>query len=117
MLKAYVYAKCSTCRNAMTFLRAQKVDFQEVAIRETPPSVAELKAMLAAYDGNIRRIFNTSGLDYKALGLATKLPTMSEAEALKLLNSNGNLVKRPFLIGDKVKLVGFDEKIWKQALK
>lgn len=116
MVKAYVYAKCSTCRNAMDFLREQKIEFKEVAIRETPPSIAELKTMLAAYDGNIRRIFNTSGLDYKALGLAAKLPAMSEAEALKLLHSNGNLVKRPFLIGEKVKLVGFDAETWKQAL-
>lgn len=115
-LKIYTYAKCSTCRNATAFLRARKVEFKEIAIRETPPTLAEFKSMLAAYDGNIRRLFNSSGLDYKALGLSTKLPTLSEAEALKLLGSNGNLVKRPFLISDSVHLVGFDEEAWKKAL-
>jgi len=115
MLKVYAYSKCDTCRKALKFLRARKIVFQEIAIRETPPSPSELKAMLDAR-GQIRKLFNTSGADYKALGLGAKLAGMSEAEAIGLLSGNGNLIKRPFLIGDGVNLVGFDEVEWRSAL-
>src|SRR5476651_1418693 len=107
MLKVYTYAKCSTCRKAVQFLRDHHVTFEEVPIRETPPSLAELKLMLEGR--SLKALFNTSGLDYKALGLSSKLPEMSQTEALALLAKNGNLVKRPFAIGKDVRLVGFDE--------
>jgi arsenate reductase len=116
MLKLYTYAKCDTCRKAVKFLRAHGVIFEEIPIRETPPTKVELRAMLAAHDGQLRKLFNTSGVDYKALGLSAKLPTMSEAGAISLLASNGNLVKRPFAIGEGVHLVGFDESLWRAAL-
>lgn len=117
MWKIYTYAKCDTCRKAVKFLKSHDVAFREIPIRETPPSLEELRTMLAAYDGEIRRLFNTSGGDYKALGLSAKLPAMGESEALQLLAGNGNLVKRPFAIGKGVQLVGFDEKGWKAALE
>jgi arsenate reductase len=116
MLKVYAYKNCDTCRKALKFLRAHDIAFEELAIRETPPSKAELRSMLAAQDGNLRKLFNTSGNDYKALGLAQKLPAMSEAEAIDLLASNGNLVKRPFVIGNGIHLVGFNEEDWRAAL-
>lgn len=116
MLKVYTYAKCDTCRKAVKFLKSENVAFREIPIRETPPTPPELKAMLKAYDGEIRRLFNTSGGDYKALGLSAKLPTLSEAEALGLLAGNGNLVKRPFALGEGVQLVGFKEDEWRAAL-
>ncbi len=116
MLKVYTYAKCDTCRKAVKFLKARDVAFQEVPIRETPPTMAELKAMLAARGGELRKLFNTSGLDYKAQGLSTKLPTLSEKDALQLLADNGNLVKRPFAISDGVHLTGFDEAAWQAAM-
>ena len=115
MLTVYVYQKCSTCRDAVKWLRARKIDYQEKAIRETPPSAAELKAVLAATGGDIRKLFNTSGVDYRELGMKDKLPRMSEAEALELLAANGNLVKRPILIGDGKALVGFKEAEWATA--
>jgi arsenate reductase len=92
--------------------------FVEKPIRETPPSATELKAMLAAQGGELRKLFNTSGLDYRAQGLGAKLPTMNEAASLALLAGNGNLVKRPFLwrAPDTVGLVGFDEARWSAAL-
>ena len=118
MLKIYAYSGCSTCKNALKWLKAHAVSFNEIAIRETPPTLAELKAMLAAHDGDLRRLFNTSGMDYRALGLKDKLPGMSTDDALKLLSENGNLVKRPFAIDakSKVYLVGFKEDEWKAAL-
>ena len=115
MLTLYTYAKCSTCRSATKWLRERGVPFEERAIRETPPSLAELRRMLAARGGEIRRLFNTSGTDYRAQGLGEKLPSLSDAEALALLAGNGNLVKRPFALGDGVALTGFDEAGWEEA--
>lgn len=116
MLKVYTYAKCDTCRKAVRFLRENGIAFQEIPIRETPPSLPELAAMLEARGGEMRRLFNTSGTDYKALGLSASLPSLGRAEALSLLAGNGNLVKRPFAIGGGVFFTGFDEAAWRAAL-
>jgi arsenate reductase len=112
----HVYAKCSTCRDAVKWLRSHKVNFVEKQIFETPPSVAELRRMLDFQGGNLRRLFNTSGLEYRALGLAAKLPELTETDALALLAGNGRLVKRPFLLGPSFGLVGFDPVAWAAAL-
>lgn len=117
MLKIYTLAQCSTCKDATKWLRGRGLAFEERAIRETPPTRAELKAMLAAHHGQIRRLFNTSGIEYRAQKLAEKLPKLSESEALALLAGNGSLVKRPFVVGDGVAMVGFDPKTWAQNLK
>lgn len=115
-LKIYTYANCDTCRRAIKWLRSQAVVFEERPIRETPPTLAELRRMLAAYDGEIRRLFNTSGRDYREQALGGKLPTMTPTDALTLLAANGNLVKRPFLLGDGVARVGFDESDWSKTI-
>lgn len=118
MLKLYAYQGCSTCRNAIKWLKQHDIAFDEIAIREKPPTVPELRSMLDAHDRDLRRLFNTSGQDYRALGIKDKLATMTTDEALELLASNGNLIKRPFAIDDagKVYLVGFKEDGWKAAL-
>lgn len=116
MFTVYAYEKCDTCRKALKWLAAHGVAHQVKPIRETPPSIAELKSALAAHGGDLRRLFNTSGTDYRAMGIKDRLPGMSEAEALQLLSSHGNLVKRPFLIGNGVSLVGFQPEAWKDAL-
>jgi len=116
MLKVYQYDKCSTCRNALKFLTARKVVVEKFDITTTPPSLKELKRMVARYDGDFKRLFNTSGQVYREMGLSTKIKAMSETEALTLLASNGRLIKRPFLIDDSIGLVGFNEKEWKEAL-
>jgi len=72
--------------------------------------------MLKFQHGELRRLINSSGLEYRALGLKDTIPTMTEADVLALLASNGSLVKRPFLLGPKVGLVGFSEPIWRSAL-
>lgn len=110
--KVYVYRGCDTCRKALKYLVEQGIDFQEIPIREQPPTKAELKRMLAVYDGELRRLFNTSGMDYKALNMKDKLPSMSVDEALTLLNQAGNLVKRPFALTDKGGAVGFKPEEW-----
>jgi arsenate reductase len=118
MLTLYAYQGCSTCRDAIKWLKSHSVPFGERAIRETPPSIPELKTMLAAKQGNLRAIMVTSGMDYRALGLKDKLPGMSQDEVLKLLSKNGNLVKRPFAIDQSagIFLTGFKEPEWKTAL-
>ena len=112
----YTYANCGTCRRAVKWLRARGVEFVEKPVRETPPSPAELRAMLRHQDGTLRKLFNTAGRDYRALGLGEKLAVMTEPEALALLAANGNLVKRPFLLGADFGLVGFDETRWVRVL-
>jgi len=112
----YAYKNCDTCRKASKWLKENAVAHETKAIRETPPSTAELEAVLTANGGDLRKLFNTSGGDYRDLGLKDKLPAMSKAEAFSLLSQNGNLVKRPFLAGEGVALVGFNESAWAKAL-
>lgn len=92
------------------------MNFEEIPIRETPPTVAELRQMLN-YVGDLKKLFNTSGQDYRGLGMKDKLPTMSTEEALELLASNGNLIKRPFLIDSNKGTTGFKEDVWEALLK
>lgn len=113
----YTYAKCSTCRDAVAWLRANRIEFVEKPIVESPPSIDELGRMLVFQEGNLRRLFNTSGIEYRARGLATTLTKMPAQAAFRLLASNGMLVKRPFVLGDAFGLVGFDEAVWAKALR
>jgi Spx/MgsR family transcriptional regulator len=115
-LRVYEYAKCSTCRNALKFLDRRSIPYEKIPIVDTPPTKAELRRMLIAQGGNIRKLFNTSGEAYRAMGIGSKIDSMSEAEALDLLASNGKLIKRPFLLGETVGMVGFREVDWKKAL-
>jgi len=115
-LRVYAYEKCDTCRKALKFLAAKKIAHEVIAIRAQPPTKAELKAMLAYVDGDLRRLFNTAGQDYRALDMKTRLPKLSTDEALALLASNGNLVKRPFALTKKGGVVGFKEEEWAQHI-
>lgn len=117
MLTIYVYQKCSTCRDALKWLDQKGIAHEVKAIRETPPTPAELKVALAAVGGDLRKLFNTSGVDYRELGMKDKLPTMRETEAIEILSKNGNLVKRPFLIDGGKVLVGFKEAEWSAGLE
>jgi arsenate reductase len=116
MLTVYCYQNCSTCRDALKWLAERGIAHTVKPIRETPPSVGELRTALEAFDGDLRKLFNTSGMDYRELGLKDQLPTMTAAAAFELLTRNGNLVKRPFLIGDGKVLVGFKPAVWASAL-
>lgn len=117
MPNVYTHANCDTCRRAVKWLRGHAVAFEERAIRETPPSEEELRRMLKALNGERRRLLNTSGRDYRGQKLGEKLPAMSDAALVALLAGNGNLVKRPFVLGDGVALTGFDEAAWSAAFQ
>ena len=116
MLTVYAYEQCSTCRAALAWLKQHGISCAVKPIRTQPPTLAELTRMLAHQGGELRRLFNTSGKDYRALGLGATLASLSQAEALRLLGGNGNLVKRPFVIGPGVGLVGFQAASWEAAL-
>lgn len=113
-VKVYEYEGCSTCRKALKFLDARGVAYTRVPIVDTPPTVSELKAMLA-FAGDLRRLFNTSGQVYRELGVGEKLKTMSEKDALALLAKHGKLVKRPFVLLKDRGLLGFKEDEWAAA--
>ena len=115
-MKIYLYAGCGTCRKALKFLAAHHITHTAVPIREQPPTKTELRRMLAHYGGEVRKLFNTSGLDYKRLNLKEQLPQLTTDAALALLASNGNLVKRPFALTEKAGLVGFKEEQWTQLI-
>jgi arsenate reductase (glutaredoxin) len=123
MLSVYVYKNCDACRRALRWLDAQGLAYEARAIRETPPSPAELAAMLRHLDGARRRLCNTSGADYRASGLGAELESLPEATFLARLAANGNLVKRPFLLRSAsanrpaLGLVGFAEDAWSAALR
>jgi len=121
-LVVYTYKSCDSCRKATRWLAAQGLAFSERPIRETPPSAAELRAMLAHLGGERRRLCNTSGGDYREQKLGDVIDTLSEADFLGRLAANGNLVKRPFVLrpasttAPALGLVGFNETAWKAAL-
>lgn len=107
-----VYRKCSTCMKAIKWLEENQITFEERPIVEENPSYEELKTWYAKSGLPLKRFFNTSGLLYKEMGLKDKLPEMSEEEQLRLLATNGMLVKRPLVVGEDFVLTGFKEKEW-----
>ena len=110
------YPKCSTCQRAKAWLQERGVAFDERGIKQDNPTEQELRAWHEKSGLPLKRFFNTSGLQYKALGLKDKLPTMTEDEQLALLATDGMLVKRPLLVADDLVLVGFREKEWEERL-
>ena len=116
MIKFICYPKCTTCQKAKKWLDDSKIEYEFRDIKEVNPSLEELTAWYKMSDLPLKKFFNTSGLLYKSMDLKTKLPTMSEDEQLKLLATDGMLVKRPLVIGDDFVLVGFNENEWSDKL-
>lgn len=109
-----VYRKCSTCQKALKWLEEQGIAYEERPIVEQNPTYEELKLWYEKSGLPLKRFFNTSGMLYKEQGLKDKLPDMTEEEQLRLLATNGMLVKRPLVIGDDFVLTGFKEKEWER---
>ena len=106
------YPKCSTCQKAKKWLDENEIKYEDRHIVEQNPTAEELTKWIKQSGFEIKKFFNTSGLKYKELNLKEKLPNMSDNEKIKLLASDGMLIKRPILISDKVVLLGFKEKEW-----
>ena len=111
-----VYRKCSTCIKALKWLDANGVDYVERAIVEENPTFEELKEWYGKSGMPLKKFFNTSGLLYKEMQLKDKLPTMSEEEQLRLLATDGKLVKRPLVVGEDFVLTGFKEAEWNEKM-
>ena len=110
------YPKCSTCQKAKAWLQERGVAFDERDIKQDNPTEQELRAWHEKSGLPLKRFFNTSGLQYKALGLKDKLPAMTEDEQYVLLATDGMLVKRPLLIGEDFALPGFKVQEWEERL-
>ena len=111
------YPKCSTCQKAKKWLINNNVEFEDRNIVENTPTEKELEKWITESKKDIKKFFNTSGIKYKELNLKEKLPNMTDDEKIKLLSSDGMLIKRPLLITDNTILTGFREKEWQEAFK
>ena len=111
------YPKCSTCQKAKAWLDQRGISYDLRDIKLNNPTAEELTAWYQKSGLPLKKFFNTSGLQYKALGLKDKLSAMSEAEQIALLATDGMLVKRPLLIGDAFVLAGFRPADWEAALQ
>ena len=111
------YPKCSTCQKAKAWLDEHGISYELRDIKTDNPTAEELTLWYRKSGLPLKKFFNTSGLQYKALGLKDKLPGMSEAEQLALLATDGMLVKRPLLVGDSFVLNGFRAAEWEAALR
>lgn len=111
------YPKCSTCQKAKAFLDANNIPYELRDIKLDNPSEEELRRWHALSGLPLKKFFNTSGLQYRALELTKKLPTMSEDEQFALLATDGMMVKRPLLVGEDFVLTGFKQADWEARVK
>ena len=114
MIKFICYPKCTTCQKAKKWLAETNIEYELRDIKEDNPTFEELSKWYKMSGLPLKKFFNTSGLLYKSMGLKDKLVDMSEGEQLRLLATDGMLVKRPLLIGEDFVLVGFKEKEWSE---
>ena len=110
------YKKCTTCQKARKWLDGKKISYALRDIKEDNPTLEELRDWHQKSGLPLKKFFNTSGMEYRALGLKDKLSSLSEEEQLALLASSGMLVKRPLLIGEDFVLAGFKESQWEEVL-
>ena len=110
------YPKCSTCKKAKKWLNEHNVEYTDRHIVEENPTYDEIKKWYEKSGLPLKKFFNTSGMLYKEMHLKDKLPTMSEEDQIKLLSTNGMLVKRPLIISEDKILVGFKEAEWEGLL-
>ena len=116
-IKVFQYPKCSTCRNALTWLEAEGVAHDKVDIVAHPPTTAQLTRAAKLAGVSPKKMFNTSGESYRNGDFKTKLETMTDADALAALAADGKLIKRPLVLGDDVALIGFKPDDWQAKLR
>lgn len=116
MIQIYCYSKCTTCKKALQWLDAHGIAHQVIDIKAEHPDEETLRRFFTVSGLPMKRFFNTSGIQYREQELSKKLPDMPEDEQLRLLASDGMLVKRPLLVGDNFVLTGFKESEWEEKL-
>lgn len=112
MIQFYQYPKCSTCIQARKYLEKNNIQFESIDITLNPPSKKQIEQMLSHYGDDIKKLFNTSGVQYRELKISEKIQSMPKREAIELLSQNGKLIKRPFLLGKNFGVVGFKSDQW-----
>lgn len=115
-MEVYCYSKCTTCKKALKWMDEQGISYQLKDIKEEHPDKENLIRWYEMSGFPLKRFFNTSGIQYRELGLKDKLKEMSEEEQLSLLATDGMLVKRPLVVGKDFVLLGFKEEEWKERL-
>lgn len=116
MLEFICYPKCTTCKKAKKWLDDNGIEYISRDIKENKPTYEEISTWHKISKQPIKKFFNTSGILYKSMELKNKLPEMNEDEMLKLLSSDGMIVKRPLLVSDDFVLIGFKENEWNDTL-
>ena len=116
MIEFICYSKCTNCQKAKKWLDDSKIEYELRDIKEDTPTLEELSAWYKMSGVQLKKFFNTSGLLYKSMELKDKISIMSDEEQLKLLATDGMLVKRPLVIGTDFVLVGFKESEWREKL-
>ena len=116
MLKVYCYSRCTTCKKALKWLEEHGIAYTLTDIKAEHPDVETLRCYHAMSGLPLKRFFNTSGIPYREMGLAQKLPELSEDAQYELLATDGMLVKRPLVVGEDFVLTGFREQEWADKL-
>lgn len=117
MIKVYCYSRCSTCKKALKWLDDNKLGYELIDIKENNPDEETIRSLYERGEYPLKKFFNTSGILYREMGLSKKLKDMSEDEQIRLLSSDGMLIKRPLLISDQKILLGFKESEWEELKK
>ena len=117
MIKVYCYSRCTTCKKALKWLEEKGISDEVIDIKADHPDEQALRAYYEKSGLPLKRFFNTSGIPYREMGLAKKLPSMSEDDQLALLATDGMLVKRPLVVGEDFVLTGFKPEEWEARLK
>lgn len=110
------YSKCSTCKKAKKYLDSNNIKYIDRQIKENNPKYDEIKKWITKYNISVKKLFNTSGILYRKMELKNKLENMTEDEMVRLLSTDGMLLKRPILVTDNNILIGFKEKEWNSIL-
>ncbi len=113
MIKFYGYKKCGTCRKAEKVLIERNIEYTFVDITETPPSASTLQKIMKLADIEVKKLFNTSGVQYRELNIKNTLPRLTEKDILKMLSENGRLIKRPLVFDGTNATVGFNEALFR----
>lgn len=116
MIKVYCYSRCTTCKKALKWLDDNNVKYELIDIKANNPDEVTIRKYYEKSGLTLKKFFNTSGMIYRDLGLSKKLPDMTEEEQIKLLASDGMLVKRPLLVSGNLILTGFKEVEWAEKL-
>ncbi len=116
-MKIWKYNRCGSCRKAVKFLDEHGAKYEAIDILDTPPSKEELLKMLGYMDGNLKKLFNVSGVQYREGKYKDKINSMGIDEAMDELSKNGALIKRPFLLTKGKGIVGFKEEVWEDIIK